>query len=161
MAGVAAMALGTTVSTLPGQQPTALDSVVAEQLAHGRLVRLSAAGIASTGHLRSFETGVAVMATDTGLVRVPLAGIDRVWTRGGSAGTGALLGGAVGAILGAVVGASAFTDGITCDGTAECPAGKRIRNGLAGAVVVGLPTALLGAGIGAVIPRWKLRYPVR
>jgi hypothetical protein len=123
------------------------------------LVRVRAQGAITTGRLLAAGGDVARVETGTGTVAIPLALVDRLWVRRRSARTGALIGAAVGAVAGAVIGATGFTEGVSCDGTAECPVGKRVRNGALGALIIGVPGAALGAGIGALIPRWHQVYP--
>jgi hypothetical protein len=81
-----------------------------------------------------------------------VARVDSLWVRGHATGTGALVGAAV-----AGLGSFAFY-GWVCTMVGEghgCDAWDTVT-GLA--LATGAGGALIGAGVGALIPRWRLRY---
>ena len=151
------------VMLLPGtagaQAPAGLEAALAPEVGRTRLVRLRAQGSMVTGRLMAAGNATARLESGAGTRDVSLAGVDAAWSRRHSAGKGALIGGLVGAVVGGVFGATSFTDGVSCDGTAECAASTRIGNALVGGLIVGGSAALVGAGVGALIPRWKRIFP--
>ena len=84
---------------------------------------------------------------------MPAAGIDSVWVRGNRAGTGALVGSVAGAVL--LGWGAASLNRALCEGPDCNEGGAFVR----GALIGGLGGMLFGAGIGAAVPRWRLRYP--
>ena len=118
----------------------------------GQRVRWSEQG--STGHLNGQYRGrtdtVVTVWTREGMRSIPLRTVDTVWTRGRSAGTGALVGSVVvGCFLGMVA-----------RGVDDFYGGNSPALAFASGFAIGAPVgAVLGAGIGALIPRWRRRFP--
>jgi len=88
--------------------------------------------------------------------KVRLPDVERLWVRGRATGRGALLGAGVGTLAGVLYGllisdvACEPVDGGDCS-TLEVAAVAGLLGGAGGAAV--------GAGIGSVIPIWRLRFP--
>ncbi len=84
--------------------------------------------------------------------RVPIAAIDTLWVRRRSAKGGALAGGMVGFFI-AVFPALILYQGCTSDFQAcvEVIPGRVLRTGL--------PAVIVGALVGALLPRWERKYP--
>lgn len=130
------------------------DSVLAPLVSKSGMVRLRGRGVEATGRLLALTAGVATLQTETGNRTAALASVDSIWVRGHATRTGAIVGAAVGSVLfGAFV--AAVAAGL-CE--TDCD-----NEGLKGAVVGGVLGAagggLLGAGIGILIPKWRLRFP--
>ena len=89
--------------------------------------------------------------------RTPLSELDAVWVSAGRAtGKGALIGAAVGGGLLALGGA--FILRATCDNVNGCR-GEYAKVILLGGAAGGGSGALLGAGIGSLVRRWRHVYP--
>jgi hypothetical protein len=116
---------------------------------HRRLVRISVEQARVMGRLTGLTAGQLTLQTNAGPRRIDLSAIDSVWVRRNNAGLGALVGALALAVAGSVGGA-ALCGGLECDpGTGALALGA-----------VGLGAgALIGAGIGALVPRWKRRVP--
>jgi hypothetical protein len=123
--------------------------VVLQQLTDSQIVRLTAPGLGRRQGLL-LERGTAELLLTTGHqpLRVPAVTIDTLWTRGRSTGVGAL----VGVILGAGLGVLAGNE----FGEENAGSAKNVL-GMAGIGAIG--GSLLGAVIGAPIPRWNRRFP--
>ena len=120
-----------------------------EQLADSQLVRLAAPDIGRReGRLLERGPSDVVLTAEPQPVRLPATAIDTVWTRGGSAVTGAIVGAILGAGLGVIAG-TAFGE--------ENAGSARNVLGLGGLGAIG--GALLGTVIGAPIGRWHRRFP--
>jgi hypothetical protein len=108
--------------------------------------------------------GVAVSATDRSVLlnqdgdqlEIASAEIERVWIRGRATRNGAVIGGLVGAAAGVTYGLL-----ITRPESSPCDADNCTRAGVTAASgALGLAAgAGIGALIGSLIPRWKLRFP--
>lgn len=121
------------------------------RLGGGQRVRIRASGVGLVeGWVVSSSPNLVTLRADGSRIEVPASGVDSLWVRGRSAGTGALIGGAVTGGLALVV--ASGPPGNDC---VLCTPGD-----VAGFVVVaGATGALVGALIGAVVPRWHLRVP--
>lgn len=86
--------------------------------------------------------------------KVLLNNIDMLWARGRATKTGATVGATVGLIGGAVLGI--FAAGVGSMDSGEDP--EYVGSALLGGLLAGGILALLGAGIGATIPKWHLKY---
>jgi hypothetical protein len=130
------------------------DSVLAPLVPKSKLVRFSVGDAYITGRLIALTSGVATLATETGNQTATLASIDAIWVRGHATKTGAIVGGVAGAILfGAFV-------GYAVNGLCEVDCDNSFLEGALVGGAIGLGGgALLGAGIGALIPKWRLRFP--
>ncbi len=106
------------------------------------------------GSVMAASPNLLRLRTDGTLMDLPASRVDSLWVRSGShAGRGALIGGALGGIGMAALAAATTTSSSVCF---RCNAGTF----LAPAVVVGVAGgALVGALIGAAVPKWQLRVP--
>lgn len=129
-----------------------VDAVLARPLEQHSLVRLAAEGARAAGRLVSLGGGAATLEAETGRRVINLSGVDTVWVRGHATATGAVIGGATALVFGI---AAYLVGTAVCEYECETSAGEVIG----GTVVVGGLGALVGAGIGALIPKWKRRYP--
>lgn len=107
---------------------------------------------------QSLQARVASVDSEPRIVRsaapdlaIPLSAIDSLWLKRHATKTGALVGAIV---LGAGMGATVASYCSTGD---ECADGAW----LAGAGIGAGAGALLGAGIGSLIPKWRLIHPSR
>ena len=91
---------------------------------------------------------LVLLANEGPSTTLALDDVTAAWTRKHNAGKGALIGGIAGVVIGGILGglATGF-----CESSCNSTAG----NVMAGALVVGLPSAGIGALIGAAIPGWK------
>jgi hypothetical protein len=148
----------TLLAGLPLGEATAQESPVSSILNSsslgGRMLRLTTDQIRITGRLIAASDGQVTLGPAGGRVIVAMQDIDTVWVRKTAAGTGALIGGVVGGLfLGIAFYAldqSACTDTV-CNG-GPAPA-------IGGAFLGGAIGAIAGAGIGALVPKWKRRFP--
>jgi hypothetical protein len=99
-------------------------------------------------------TSVTVFRDEAPVVEVPIPDIDGLWVRGRRTGIGALIGGGIGIAFGVVAGHT--IEQIHCGETDSC---GEIGSELLGGVVFGAGGALIGAGIGWLIPKWDQRFP--
>jgi hypothetical protein len=138
-----------------GSMPAQTVEQALEPLAERRaVIRLRAENAMVTGRLQSLAVGSATLETTQGSRSVSLAGVDSVWVRHRSTGTGALIGGIAGGVAGGVfVGLLAAA---VCESDCE---NIGLRGGLYGFAIGGAGGALVGAAIGAAIPKWRLRWP--
>lgn len=91
-----------------------------------------------------------VLSEEPQPLHLPATSIDTLWTRGSSAKIGAIAGALIGAALGTGL-------GVLCGETGnDCNTGEAIA--LFGGIGLG-GGGLLGAVIGAGLPRWHRRYP--
>jgi hypothetical protein len=139
----------------PSLAAQAADSVLAPLVPKTSLVRLRSEGRQMTGRLIALTAGVATLQTDSGNLTANLAAVDSIWVRGRATKTGAIVGLVTGTIalgvFGAVI-ANAFCESTDCDNAWA-------EGALAGGVMGAASGVLLGAGIGALIPKWRLRFP--
>ena len=120
-----------------------------ERLRDSQLVRLSAPSVGiRQGRVLEHDPSQLVLSSDPQPLRVPATTIDTLWTRGGSARTGAIVGGLLGLGLGVLAGTEL--------GEENAGSAKNVI-GMGGIGMMG--GALLGAAIGAPIRRWHRRYP--
>jgi hypothetical protein len=127
-----------------GQRHAAL-----ERLADSQVVRLSAPGIRRRqGVLLRPDTADLLLISEGAPLRIPAVSVDTLWTRGGSSGTGALVGAILGAGLGVLAGHEL--------GEENAGSASNVL-GMAGIGAIG--GSLLGAVFGAPIPRWNRRFP--
>lgn len=99
-------------------------------------------------------TSVTVSKDGVPVVEVPIPDIDGLWVRGRATGIGALIGGGVGVVFGVVAGST--IQQINCGETDSC---GDIGPKLLGGTIFGAGGALVGAGIGWLIPKWDQRFP--
>jgi len=101
--------------------------------------------------------GDSIQLTRRGVhATLPVVGIDTIWLRQSSTGTGALIGAGLGAASLAALGIL-FVN-------AMCESGDGCSDDypqvvLLGVLVGGGGGVLIGAGFGALVPKWKRRYP--
>jgi len=130
------------------------DSVLAPLVPKTSLVRLRAQGIEMTGRLIALTAGVATLETESGNRTATLGSVDSIWVRGHAAKSGAIIGGVAGAVLFGV-----FV-GYAVHGLCEVDCENSFLEGAAVGGALGLGGGvLLGAGTGALIPKWRLRFP--
>ncbi len=110
----------------------------------GQRVRIRTGDGLVQGWISNSPNLVTLRTADGSTIEVPAPGVDSLWVRGTHARTGALMGAVAGFALGA------FGTTSTTPYTA--------RNTVAGGLgIVG--GALVGAIIGAAVPKWQLRVP--
>ncbi len=128
---------------------------VLEQLIPDQRLRIETGDGEATveGRYSAMEDGSLLLRTGASSVGVPTAEIERLWTRGRSTAQGALIGGGAGLVLGAVYGA--LISEVTCAESSCTTLGLPAAAGGLGAA----GGAALGALVGLVVPRWKLRFP--
>lgn len=154
---VLALTLSTALSLASQQEPARTTRAEAvDRIAAGRRIRIAPSdGPVVEGMLVAREGLHLVLRYDARLDRVPLARIDQLWERGRATGIGALIGGitggAVGTALGLLIG-EVICDNEDCDANTLEAVALLGGGGAAGG-------ALLGAGIGSLIPKWRLRFP--
>jgi hypothetical protein len=123
----------------------------------GTHVRLEASQVGRVqGRLLVVSDTTVTLARQEMPITVRLPDVERLWVRGRATGLGALIGTGVGVVAGAVFGA--LIGQVACepvDGGDCTPVEVAAVTGLLG----GAGGALLGAGIGFVIPKWRLRFP--
>jgi hypothetical protein len=136
------------------QSPDPANAV--EAIEAGRQVRLDVAQMGLIeGRFLGADRTTLTLDRDGAPAQLQLGDIERVWERGRSTGRGAWIGAAVGVVAGVIVGVQ--LRGICKDdGIRTCTAGELAAvTGL----VFGAGGAVVGAGIGFVIPTWRLRFP--
>ena len=125
--------------------------VVFQRLADSQWVRLAGPGTSRVqGRLLARGPAELILASEPEAIRVPATAVDTVWTRGTSVKTGALVGALLGMGLGVALGV------VACGEDHDCAEGEAAL-ALGGIGLGG--GALIGAGIGLALPRWKRRYP--
>ncbi len=141
-------AQGTT--TNPGQRQIASPDPFA-RLRIGQRVRWMETGSASLeGRVRGRTDSTLLIQSGGGSRSVPRVAIDSLWVRGNAAGQGALIGGAT---LGVVL-------GLMAKEIEEGFGGSETNSAFATGFGVGAAGGLLvGAIIGAAVPRWRRRIP--
>jgi uncharacterized membrane-anchored protein len=138
----------------PALAAQSADSVLAPLVPKTSMIRLRTQGTEMTGRLLALTSGVATLETTSGNRTASLASVDSIWVRGRATKSGAIIGGVAGAVLfGAFVGyAVSGLCEVDCDNSF-------IEGALVGGALGLGGGALLGAGIGALIPKWRLRFP--
>jgi hypothetical protein len=128
----------------------------------GQQVRIRTGGDGLVQGWISNSPTLVTLPTDGSRIEVPAPGVDSLWVRGGShAGRGALIGGAVVGIgLGVLAAEFSHVEGGCNDAWSvshgvSCGA----RPFFEGLFIGGAGGALIGALIGAAVPRWQLRVP--
>jgi hypothetical protein len=121
------------------------------RLGDGQWVRLRGSRVGLIeGSVVSSSPTLVTLRTDGLRVEVPAPGVDSLWVLGSHAGSGALIGGAVGGI-GLGVLAAAVANSFNCKSCTSDVAEVRLVGAAGG--------ALIGALIGAAVPKWRLRVP--
>jgi hypothetical protein len=120
------------------------------QLKPGQTVRVKTVG----GSRFVTRLGAGTGDSSFALADTPfeVARLDSLWVRGRAVGTGALVGGAAAGVLS--FGFYAWICTMVAEGNG-CDAWDTVT-GLA--LATGAGGALIGAGVGALIPKWRLRY---
>ena len=138
----------------PALAAQSADSVLAPLVPKTSMIRLRTQGTEMTGRLLALTSGVATLETTSGNRTARLASVDSIWVRGRATKSGAIIGGVAGAVLfGAFVGyAVSGLCEVDCDNSF-------IEGALVGGALGLGGGALLGAGVGALIPKWRLRFP--
>jgi len=138
----------------PALAAQSADSVLAPLVPKTSMIRLRTQGTEMTGRLLALTSGVATLETTSGNRTASLASVDSIWVRGRATKSGAIIGGVAGAVLfGAFVGyAVSGLCEVDCDNSF-------IEGALVGGALGLGGGALLGAGVGALIPKWRLRFP--
>lgn len=139
------------------QDPTAVRRTVVEALETGQDVRVEVArGIRVQGRFAFRSDTAFTLARDEQATTIRLTEVERLWVRGRATGTGALVGAAVGLVAGAVYGG--LIGQVACepvDGGDCSPVAVAALVGLVG----GAGGAAVGAGVGYLIPVWRMRFP--
>jgi len=138
----------------PALAAQSADSVLAPLVPKTSMIRLRTQGTEMTGRLLALTSGVATLETTSGNRTASLASVDSIWVRGRATKSGAIIGGVAGAVLfGAFV-------GYAVNGLCEVDCDNSFIEGALVGGALGLGGgALLGAGVGALIPKWRLRFP--
>lgn len=122
----------------------------------GSVLRLETPSGRVTGTLLRFEPRSVVLEVQDAPRSVDLTDVLRAERRRRSTGTGALVGGAVGAA--AFTGFLHLIVSALCESVEGCASDHRRAWGY-GIVLGGAGGALLGAGVGSLIPRWEQVFP--
>lgn len=150
-------AAGVVLSAAPLRAQSDALRAVLDTLPEHEVVRLELrdAERRPVGRVRRAPPGSLILVDDTGGRRsLPLERVRRLWSDEGSrAGRGALIGAGVGFGAGAVAGAVAFASDPTNESGVTPLQGALIFGG-----VVGGPSLLVGALIGAMHTDWQLRF---
>ena len=153
--GAVVLAVGT--GSALGAQPFQQQTAALAALPHESLVRVRSGDIRTEGRLQGLQGDTLVWRAHNGDRRTPLSELDAVWVSAGRAtGKGALIGAAVGGGLLALGGS--FILRATCDNVNGCR-DEYAKVILHGGAVGGGSGALLGAGIGSLVRRWRHVYP--
>ncbi len=139
------------LANLNAQEPT--EAVDFGQIKPGKVIRVRTQdGPRLEGRFLRMTPETLILVSAEAERTVPIVSIDSLWVRGNAAKTGAIVGG---------VGLGALSFGFLaalCEGLSETGGcdewDKVVGYGVAGAGV----GALLGAGIGSAIRKWRLRY---
>ena len=149
---VATLGIVAFAATGSAQGPRAALEAIGER----KVVRVTADGRRVQGRIATVDAAVLVLTNGEVTTRVNLGAIDSVWQRKRSFGTGALIGGAIGAA--AFTGFLHFIVKLACESSEGCASDHRRAWGY-GIVLGGAGGALVGAGIGGLIPRWDRTVP--
>ncbi len=140
---------------LPTWNPQALPA-----LEPGTVVRFEATSVAgrAEGRFERYTPDSLLVRGRTGSrTAVPVQTLTAVWVRGRATKTGAIVGGAIGLVVGAFIGGAACSLGRSDDGIVGNE-GFGVGCAAAGAGLGVLVGGGTGAGIGALIPKWQIRY---
>ena len=146
------MGLGLCLGTVFAGELHAQTTADFGRLDPGQVVRVSAVGqtrfVTRLGGMPGAPAGELFASAD---VPFDAARVDSLWVRGRATWTGAIVGAAV------LTPAGFLGWGMLCEGADDdgCPSWGLVAGLAVGTGAVG---ALLGAGIGALIPTWRLRY---
>jgi hypothetical protein len=129
--------------------------LVVSQLEPDSRLRLEVSGSEEQldGRFLRGDDGSLVLHTGVDELSAPFEEIERLWTRGRSAGQGAWIGAIGGLVLGVAYGVAISE--VTCAESSCTTLGLAAATGGVGAA----GGAALGALVGLAIPRWKLRFP--
>ena len=116
-------------------------------------VQVAEAGTLLEGRFGGAAEGQLDLFTGVEERRLPVGEIERLWTRGNSAGRGAWIGALGGLVLGAAYGAAISE--VTCAESSCTTLGLMAAIGGMGAA----GGAAVGALVGLAIPSWRLRFP--
>jgi hypothetical protein len=139
------------VSDLGGQAP--LEAAV-RTLKPGQTVRISVhGGDRIESRIRSLRSKSPALQLVGDSAAFDVATIDSLWVRGTAARTGGIVGASV-------VGVASFAFwAALCQGLSDGSGGCREWGRVTGYSLVGaVAGALIGAGVGALVPKWRLRY---
>jgi hypothetical protein len=139
------------VSDLGGQAP--LQAAI-RTLKPGQTVRIRVhGGDRIESRIRSLQAESITLQLVGDSAAFDIAAIDSLWVRGRATRTGAIAGAAV-------VGIASFAFwAALCEGLSEGPGGCKEWGTVTGFSVAGAGGgALIGAGVGALVPKWRLRY---
>jgi hypothetical protein len=154
-AGLAFLTLAA-VPAVADAQDTARVAAV-RTLTLGQYVRADVARLGRMEGQFVTATETTVTLTSRGVTaEVPLLDLERIWVRQRATGRGALIGAGLGVLVGVVGGL--IISSIACEPVdgGDCTAAEVAAvTGLLG----GAGGGLLGAGVGFVIPVWRLRFP--
>jgi hypothetical protein len=155
-------AVGLALLTLAAVHPYA-DAQDTARVAAVRTIRLGQyvrADVARLGRVEGqFVTATATTVTLTShgvTAEVPLLELERLWVRQRATGRGALIGAGLGVLVGIVGGL--IISSVACEPVdgGDCTAAEvAALTGLLG----GAGGGFIGAGVGFVIPVWRLRFP--
>ncbi len=122
----------------------------------GRRLRIEAAGRPDTeGVFLALDGGDLLLGAPADPTRVPLAEIERLWTRQRATKTVAIVGGIAGLALGAAAG---LVIGEVICNNEDCNANTAAAMALTGSIG-GVGGLAVGAAADSFIPVWKLRFP--
>jgi hypothetical protein len=139
------------VSDLGGQAP--LEAAV-RTLKPGQTVRIRVhGGDRIESRIRSLQAESLALQLVGDSATFDVAAIDSLWVRGTATRTGAIVGAAA-------VGVASFAFwAAVCEGLSEGPGGCKEWGSVTGFSVAGAAGgALIGAGVGRLVPKWRLRY---
>lgn len=115
-------------------------------------LRVRRVGRVEGRYLFSSDTSLTLVQHDEPR-HVRLPDVERLWVRGRSTGTGALVGGLIGLTAGAAYG---FLIGEIACAETDC---TRAEVAAVVSLLAGAGGATVGAGVGFAIPKWRLRFP--
>ena len=123
----------------------------------GQYVRADIARLGRVeGQFVTANETIVTLTSHGASTQVPLLDLERLWVRRRATGRGALIGAAVGVVTGVVAGLAISS--IACEPVdgGDCTAAEVAAvTGLLG----GAGGGLIGAGVGSLIPIWRLRFP--
>jgi hypothetical protein len=143
-----------TAGTVSAQDPDSARTRTVDAIRPGTRIRIvPRSGPATEGLFLVREGATVVWRHDSVTNRLALTDIDQLWVRGRATGTGAVVGGIAGGVLGIAFGL--LIGEVVCNNP-DCDANTAVAVvgfGAGGAVAGGL----VGAGVGSLFPRWRLR----